>query len=92
MGILGLFWQLVGFCLPAIVLAPLVALTGRSVSPLQGGAFSTLLRQAGVNAALGLAVQMAGLVLTGHDGRMATYAALVLAMATAQAVMSARRA
>ena len=88
MGILEIFWQLVGFCLPALVLAPVMALIGRWLGPGRGGALSALWRQAGVNAAVGLAVLLAGLVLTGHDGRMVTYAALVLALATAQAVMS----
>ena len=73
-----------GFGLPAVVLAPVVALAGRWL----GGARQPLLRQIGVNAGVGLAVLVAGLVLTGHDGRMVTYAALVLALATAQAVMS----
>lgn len=33
---------------------------------------------------------LAGLALTGHDGRMLTYAALVLASATTQVLLSRR--
>ena len=38
-----------------------------------------------------LAVLVGGLVLSGHDGRMATYAALVLASAACQAWLTRRR-
>ena len=43
---------------------------------------------AGVNALLGIVVLAMGLVLTGQDGRMATYAALVLALGSCQWLMS----
>ena len=41
-----------------------------------------------VNALLGILVLLLGLVLTGQDGRMGTYAALVLVQGTCQWLMS----
>lgn len=43
---------------------------------------------ASVNALLGVLVLALGLVLLGQDGRMGTYAALVLAMGSCQWLMS----
>jgi len=43
---------------------------------------------ASVNALLGILVLALGLVLTGQDGRMGTYAALVLALGSCQWLMS----
>ena len=40
-----------------------------------------------VHAVCGVAVLVAGLVVQGHDGEMATYGALVLVAATAEWVM-----
>jgi hypothetical protein len=40
--------------------------------------------QAAINVAVGVAVLVAGLVLLGRDGKMLTYLALMLAMATSQ--------
>ena len=42
----------------------------------------------GVNALLGVMVLALGLVLTGQDGRMGTYAALVVALGSCQWLMS----
>lgn len=55
------------------------------------GAKAQLLRwywMAAVNAVLGILVLALGLVLTGQDGRMLTYGALVLAMGSCQWLMS----
>lgn len=43
---------------------------------------------ASINFLLGILVLALGLVLTGQDGRMGTYAALVLGMSTCQWLMS----
>lgn len=43
---------------------------------------------AGINALLGIVVLAMGLVLSGQDGRMMTYAALVLALGSCQWLMS----
>ncbi len=73
-------WQLTNLLLPAILLggvaAALAKLTWRR--ELARAAWWRLARDASLVCAL---VLVAGLVITGHDGRMATYAAMVTACA-----------
>lgn len=86
MNVFDLIWHLSGFIAPALFVALGVALVAgiftRKKTFTRG-----FLRQLGINFAVGLAVLVAGLVLTGHDGRMLTYAALVLAVATSQLML-----
>ena len=77
---LDLFWHIANFVLPAIAVGALTAALcklfwrrGLARTP-----WFTLAWQA---SAAGLGVLVAGLVITGHDGRMITYAGLVLACA-----------
>lgn len=77
------FWHLAGFLAPALMLAPAVVLASRL---LWRGAAGGLWSQVAANAAVCVGVLLAGLALTGHDGRMGTYAALVLASAGCQAL------
>ncbi len=72
-GLLHLF----NFALPALVLALLLALAllGR-----QAGSLPSLWRAWRWLAATGLLVQLAGLLAFGRDGKMATYAVLVLSL------------
>ena len=78
--------HLLNFLAPAIFLALLLGLVARVVwrkaLPLLPWG-----EQMALNAVLGAVVLGVGLVLEGRDGRMATYAALVVAMATCQWVM-----
>lgn len=75
--------HLLGFSAPALVVAVLVAGAGRLVLPAAargpGWLASVLL-----NFAAGFAVLAAGLWWFGRDGKMATYAALVLVVASTQ--------
>ena len=79
----SIFLHLLAFFLPALALALALVLASRLIWP-------DLAKAAGwrgalaINFVVGGAVLVAGLVLTGADGRMATYAALVLACATSQ--------
>jgi len=85
MDFLDVFWHLAGFAAPALVLAPLVVLAARLSAGQRGRRRGRpWLLELALNLVVGLAVLTAGLVLTGHDGRMATYAALVLASASTQ--------
>ncbi len=77
----GLF-HLLGFAAPALALGLLMPLAARWILPRAAGARYRV--QAGVVFAAGLAALVGGLVVFGRDGKMATYAALVLAAATAQ--------
>lgn len=90
MGFLDLFWHLAGFVAPALVLAPGVVLASRLLvrQPARAPAWRL---QLAFNLGACVLVLLAGLVLAGHDGRMATYAALVLASAGCQAWLLRRR-
>jgi hypothetical protein len=89
MGWADLLWHVAGFLAPALCVAAGLALMAlaldRELPPLR-----RLLRRIAVNFAAGAAALLAGLLITGHDGRMLTYIALVLACATAQAWQTRR--
>jgi len=74
------FWHLLNFIAPAAGVAALASLFAKLAwrRELTGVAWSRLALWAG---AACLAVLVAGLVVFGHDGRMATYAAMVVACA-----------
>jgi hypothetical protein len=81
-GPLDALWHLANLFLPALLLAALAAglaklLWRRELARVRWGAL------AGAAAAAGCVVTLAGLLVFGRDGRMATYAALVVACAAA---------
>jgi len=86
---LDLFWHLANFVLPAVAVGGLTAglckLFWRRA--LARTPWFTLAWQA---SAAGLAVLVAGLVITGHDGRMVTYAGLVVACALVPWIRASR--
>ena len=77
---LNLFWHLANFVLPAVGVGALTAALCKLLwrRSLARTPWFTLAWQA---SAARLAVLVAGLVITGHDGRMITYAGLVVACA-----------
>jgi hypothetical protein len=77
---LDLFWHIANFVLPAVGMGMLSAALCKLLwrRSLARTSWFTLAWQA---SAAGLAVLVAGLVITGHDGRMITYAGLVVACA-----------
>jgi len=77
---LNLLWHIANFVLPALGVGALTAALCKLFwrKSLARTSWFTLAWQA---SAAGLAVLVAGLVLTGHDGRMVTYAGLVVACA-----------
>ena len=77
---LNLFWHLANFVLPAVGVGALTAALCKLLwrRSLARTPWFTLAWQA---SAAGLAVLVAGLLITGHDGRMITYAGLVVACA-----------
>jgi small basic protein len=83
MGPLDLFLHLLSFMAPAVAVAVLVALAARLVMPRQSASRSWR-AHAVVNSAIGVLVLAAGLWHFGVDGKMATYAALVVAVASCQ--------
>jgi hypothetical protein len=83
MGLLDLSLHLLSFLAPALAVALLVALAARVAMPDKAAAFSWW-GQAAINSIVGVLVLAGGLWHFGVDGKMATYAALVLAIATCQ--------
>ena len=86
---LDLFWHLANFALPAVGVGALTAALCKLFwrRSLARTSWFTLAWQA---SAAGVAVLVAGLVITGHDGRMVTYAGLVLACAIVPWLKAAR--
>ena len=82
------FWHLVNFGLPAMVLSLGITLWG-SFQFRHQAQIKWLWRWL-LNAICGLAVLVGGLVITGHDGKMATYGALVLVCASLEWVLQMR--
>ena len=68
---------------PAAALAALLVLGGRFVRA-KGSPAMPWKAQLAINFAVGCAVLVAGLIVLGRDGKMLTYAALVLACASCQ--------
>ena len=86
MGPLDIFNHLLNFVAPAAAMAVLLTLTGwiiRSKTPV---ALSVLARAA-ILFIVGVAALAIGLVLWGRDGKMLTYAALVLACSACQWIL-----
>lgn len=83
MGPLDLAVHLLSFIAPALAVALLVTLAARVLLPKGPQALGWWARLA-LNSVAGVAALAAGLWYFGHDGKMASYAALVLAVATTQ--------
>lgn len=75
--------HLLNFVAPAIVVAGLLAL-GLRVTQRTRSLRVPLWKQVAITTGAGVVTLFGGLVLTGHDGRMATYAALALVAGTVQ--------
>ena len=86
MGPLDTLNHLLNFLAPAAAMAVLMVLGARLLG-WKSGVYRATWAQAAIQFAVGSAVLLAGLVLPGRDGKMATYAALVLACATCQWAM-----
>ena len=82
MGFLDLLDHLLSFAAPALAVALLVTLAGPLILPRTGAGPAWWVRFA-INCAAGVAALGAGLWYFGRDGKMATYAAVVLAVASA---------
>ena len=74
--------HLLNFAMPAIVVGTLVALTAPWL--LKKPPVRSRWKQAAVNAGAGALTLIAGLLVFGNDGKMATYAAMVAMVATSQ--------
>ena len=86
MGPLDALYHALNFMAPAAALAVLLVLGGRLIRSKAALALSWR-AQVAINFVVGCAVLVAGLVVLGRDGKMLTYAALVLGCATCQWVL-----
>ncbi|MBM3386803.1 MAG: hypothetical protein FJY36_03940 [Betaproteobacteria bacterium] len=76
MTLLQLFFHLLNFMLPALAMAVCMPLAGRWLMGRRRAVNGR--RRFGWHLLVGVVVLLAGVLLQGHDGTMATYAALVL--------------
>lgn len=76
-------WHVLNFLAPALVVAALTALAARWLEPSRR-AERPWWQVAFAGAVAGWLVQAIGVVLSGSDGRMATYAAMLVAVAATQ--------
>ena len=83
MDFLDFVWLVAGFAAPAAAMALGMVLLGRLWGRNAAPALAAP-AQAAIQFVVCLAVLMAGLAVTGHDGRMATYGVLVVVAATLQ--------
>jgi ABC-type enterochelin transport system permease subunit len=87
MRLFGLLDHLLNFVAPALVVGFLVA----ALAPLlmkKARPHHSWLTQCAINSGASVLVLLAGLVIFGHDGKMATYAAMVLVCASSQWIAS----
>ena len=87
MGPLDILNHLLNFVAPAAAVALLLVLAGGWIGP-KGRPAMAAWRRFAVLFVVGVAVLAGGLVLLGRDGKMLTYAALVLGCASTQWVLS----
>lgn len=80
MSAIAFFWHFLGFLAPAVALGAMVALAARLLWPLR----LPWALCAALNAVVAALVLMAGLVCSGSDGSVGSYAAAVLAVAGVQ--------
>jgi hypothetical protein len=83
MSLLGLLDHLLNFIAPALIVGFLLAALAPVVMKKARPHHSWLIQSA-MNSAAGVLVLLAGLVIFGHDGKMASYAAMALACAGSQ--------
>ena len=83
MGPIDLLFHVLSFSAPALALAVLLPLGARVLLP-RGRVLLSWRAQIALNAVVGIGILALGLWHFGVDGKMATYAALVLGTATAQ--------
>ena len=87
MGIVDAFLHAINFMLPAAWVALLVTTLGRFLKQNRPVALAFIARAA-INFIVCLGVLLIGLIITGRDGKMMTYMAMVLASATVQWIFS----
>jgi len=83
MSLFGLLDHLLNFIAPALVVGLLVAAMAPVLMKKSRPHHSWLIQSA-INSGANLLVLLAGMLIFGHDGKMATYAAMLLTCASSQ--------
>jgi len=83
MSLFGLLDHLLNFIAPALVVGLLVAAMAPVLMKKSRPHHSWLIQSA-INSGANLLVLLAGMLIFGHDGKMATYAAMVITCASSQ--------
>ncbi|RYG14550.1 MAG: hypothetical protein EON92_01765 [Burkholderiales bacterium] len=83
MGPLDLLNHLLNFVAPALFVGTFLVVAAKLVMRRNLAAVA-LWKQVAINVAVGVAALLAGLIIFGRDGKMATYAALVICCASSQ--------
>ena len=83
MSLFGLLDHLLNFIAPALVVGLLVAAMAPVLMKKSRPHHSWLIQSA-INSGANVLVLLAGMLIFGHDGKMATYAAMVLTCASSQ--------
>ena len=85
MGLLDVFFHLLNFIAPAVVMACVFALAGRKIMPLNSNANAYPTRKMVlVNSLVGITILLLGMLILGHDGKIITYALLIAIQAGVQ--------
>lgn len=87
MGVLDALWHLIGLLLPAACVALVLVFSGRFFKQNRPIA-DTFIARSAILFIVCAAVLLAGLFITGRDGKMMSYLAMVLAGGTAQWLLS----
>jgi hypothetical protein len=87
MGVLDALWHVLGFVMPAAFVATTLAALSRFFKQNRPIAGSFIARSA-ILFIVCVGVLVAGLLITGRDGKMLTYLAMVVAAATTQWFLS----
>ena len=90
MGFIDFMNHLLNFVAPALAVGLMLAICALWLGAKYSPRWSWV-RQTGANTAVGVLVLVLGLLFFGRDGKMATYAAMVLACAACQMLLGWRK-
>ena len=88
MGLLDVFFHLLNFIAPAVVMACVFALAGRKIMPAK---LYPTRKMVLVNSLVGITILLLGMLILGHDGKIITYALLIAIQAGVQVFLGQGR-
>lgn len=86
MGLFDVFFHLLNLIAPALLIAGVLALVGRKIIPPGPKTYATRTIWL-VNMLVGTAILILGMLVFGHDGKIATYALLIVVQAGVQVLL-----